>query len=131
MARRKSKTLTELELDIMHVVWKQEGVSVEEIRRSLDEAGRPLALPSIRTMLSILQDKGFVERRPEGRGFLYSAVVAEDAAKKNILSDVVERAFDGSAFDMVAALLDSRMVGKKDLDRVRRMIAERERRDGQ
>ena len=126
MARRKTRTLTELELAIMQIVWKDKEVTVEDIRRQLKKIGRPLALPSIRTMLGILMDKGYVARRPIGRGHAYRAVVTADKAKKHILKDVVERAFDGSAMNLVSALVDSKIVSKKELTKVKRLIKEYE-----
>ncbi|MCX7045946.1 MAG: BlaI/MecI/CopY family transcriptional regulator [Candidatus Sumerlaeota bacterium] len=129
MARRKSKTLTELELEIMRIVWKQGETSVEDVRLALDEAGAPLALPSIRTMFAILQEKGYLTRRAEGRHHLYRASVSEHEAQRNILKDVIERAFDGSALGLVAALIDARFVSKKDAAKARQLILQVERRE--
>jgi len=122
MARRKTRTLTELELEIMQVVWKHGEATVEEIRRALDAENKPLALPSVRTMLSILQSKGYVTRREDGRRHVYRPRVSQDRARKSILKDVVERAFEGSALDLVAALIDTRMVSMSDVDEVWRLI---------
>jgi predicted transcriptional regulator len=126
MARRKTRTLTELELQIMQIVWKNEEIAVEDIRQTLEQAGKPLALPSIRTMLGILQEKGYVTRRAEGRRFVYRARVPQEKARESILKDVVDRAFDGSALDLVAALFDTRLVSKRDMDAVKRLIREAE-----
>ena len=62
MPRPASKQLTELELTIMRTLWARPGGegTVESIREALETAGRPLALPSIRTMLTILMKKGYV-----------------------------------------------------------------------
>ena len=73
MARRKSRTLTELELEIMQVVWDEEEVTSEVVASALAKTGQPLAPPSVRTMLGILQEKGYVSRRREGRGYIYTA----------------------------------------------------------
>ena len=129
MARRKSRTLTELELEIMRVVWREGDVSVEVLRDALATLGTHLALPSVRTMLSILQEKGYVARRRAGRGFLYRAVVPAEQAERRILKDVIERVFDGSASNLVAALVSQGMVGKDDLAEARKIIARQERRD--
>lgn len=122
MARRKTRTLTELELEIMQIVWKKGEVSVEDICDATEAAGRPLARPTIRTMLAILQDKGYLTRRPEGRAFAYRAAVSQDEARSSIVRDVVERAFDGSAAGLVASLLGSKMVRARELDRVKKLI---------
>lgn len=131
MSRQKSRTLTDLELAIMQIVWNNGEVLVEDIRRNLEDQGRPLALPSIRTMLGILQDKGYVTRRKIGRGHAYKAVVPRDKAQKNIIKDLVDRAFHGSAMNLVAALLDTHMVSENDLARVKGLIRKYEQEAGQ
>jgi len=130
MPRKKSRTLTELELMIMRIVWNNEEVMVEEIRGELKNQGHPLALPSIRTMLGILQEKGYVTRRKRSRSFAYRAIVPQEKAQKNILKDVVTRAFDGSAMNLVSALLDTRMVSEKELSGVKKLIRKYEKEAG-
>ena len=122
MPRRKQRTFTEFELEIMHVLWQQEEVTVEEVRRAFEEAGRPLALPTIRTMLAILRKKGYVTRRRCGRGHVYRATVSADQARKCILKDILERAFEGSALSLVAALVNTKMVSRKELEKIRELI---------
>jgi len=127
MARRKSRTLTELELQIMRIVWQKKEIFVTDLQKLLKKGGKNLAQPSIRTMLGILEEKGYVKRRHLGRGFAYRAAVSEEKAQKNILKDIVNRAFDGSAWGLVAALVRSQMVSKKDIDEIKRLIRERDK----
>jgi BlaI family transcriptional regulator, penicillinase repressor len=122
MARRKTKTLTELELEIMRVVWNKEEATVEDIRRSFEDQGKPLALPSVRTMLAILQDKGYVARRPQGRGFAYRARVPREDARESIVRDLIDRAFDGSALGLVATLVGGDLVSKSEVGKVKDLI---------
>lgn len=131
MSRQKSCTLTNLELAIMQIVWNNGEVLVDDIRQNLEDLGRPLALPSIRTMLGILQDKGYVTRRKVGRGHTYKAVVPQEKAQKNIIKDLLDRAFQGSAMNLVAALLDTRMVSENELSRVKGLIRKYEKEAGQ
>ncbi|MHC4714578.1 MAG: BlaI/MecI/CopY family transcriptional regulator [Planctomycetota bacterium] len=126
MPRKKTRTLTELELRIMQVVWQHGEVSVQGVQETLKKQGKPLALPSIRTMLSILQDKGYVARRRDGRAHLYTAKIARGDAQKRILRDIVKRAFRGSAAGLVAALVEADLVGDDELEDIRRLIEERE-----
>ena len=127
MARRKSRTPTKLELDIMQAVWKDGETTVLAISDSLAKAGHPLALPSIRTMLLILQNKGYVKRRKEGRSHVYTPVVSAEQARKRILRDIIDRAFEGSACHLVAALVNGDLVSKGELDEARRLIEKREK----
>ncbi len=127
MPRRRSRTLTELELEIMQVVWTKEEIRVEEIHKAFVEMEKPLALPSIRKMLSILQEKGYLTRRAIGRAHSYQAIVSKSQAHKGFVKDLVERAFDGSARDLVAALLDQKIVSKRELKKVKELIAKHEK----
>ena len=127
MGRRKSKTLTDLELEIMQLVWHSGEITVEEVSNTLKKLGKPLALPSIRKMFSILQEKGYVTRRPKGRGYAYRPLVSEAQAHKGFLHDLVDRAFSGSSIGLVAALLDHKMVPEKDLKKVKELIEEYEK----
>jgi predicted transcriptional regulator len=127
MARPKAKTLTELELEIMRLIWPQEEVSVEALAQGMTAQGRPLTESSLRTMLSILGRKGFVERRKEGRGYYYKARVGAGEAEKSILRDLIDRVFDGSAMGLVAALVEQGMVDESQLAKARNLIAEREK----
>lgn len=126
MARAKSQTLTPLEMEIMKILWKAPGATVEAVQRELEAAGRPLALPSIRTMLAILQNKDYLRREAEGRTFHYHPTVSGEEARGSILKEVVDRAFDGSALGLVAALLDRKLVSKKELRQVKDLLARHE-----
>jgi predicted transcriptional regulator len=126
MPRRKTRTLTELELHIMQLVWQQPEVSVGDLRQLLHESGRPLTEPSIRTMLSILARKGYVKRSRAGRGYRYRAALPAEQATKSILNDLVERVFEGSASALVAALVSQGMVTDKDLAKAKRLIRDRD-----
>ena len=128
MARRKTRTLTELEHMIMKALWERGEATVEELRAALEAQDRPLALPSVRTMLGILREKGYAARRKEGRVHVYWALISEERAQRRLLRDVIERAFDGSARNLVAALIDMKTIGRGDLDRARRLIQKHEAR---
>ena len=126
MARRKTRTLTEVELEFMQVLWTGGEMTTEEVRERLGAQGRDLADGSIRKVLSILVDKGYLVRRREGRGFLYRSEVPESQASRSMVMDLLRRVFGGSAALMVAALLDSHAVPPKDLEQIRRLIAKHE-----
>lgn len=126
MARRKSNTLTQVELEFMKVVWAAAEVTTDDVQEALRRAGRDLADGSIRKVLSILVSKGYLARRREGRAFVYRATVGEDEASRSLVQDLLRRAFDGSAALLVASLLDGRTVRGEDLREIKRLIAEHE-----
>jgi len=126
MPRRKSRTLTEVELEFMQVVWDRETVTTEAVLDALRGQGRDLADGSVRKILSILVDKGYLSREQEGRGFRYRAEVPRENATRSMVTDLLDRAFGGSAALMVASLLDVRTVTGTDLSKIKKLIAERE-----
>jgi predicted transcriptional regulator len=89
-----------------------------------DKLPDPLSGSAVRAMLKRLEDKGFVERTDSDRGYLYSPVVPETAARKSALSDIVKTFFNGSPAGAASALLGmSDKLSTDDLDSLEAMIA--------
>lgn len=130
MARRSSKTLTEVELEFMQIVWEHGEVSTETIRSALAEKERRLSDGAIRRVLAILMEKGYLGRRRDGICFYYRAKVVKENAYRDMFQDLLRRAFDGSGSLMVAALLDSLEVSNGEMREIHRLIEEREGRKG-
>ncbi len=126
MARRKSPTFTEVELEFMQVIWNRKEVSTEDIQNTLSAQGRELSDGSIRKILSILLRKGHLLRRRVGRGFLYIAKEQKHLSHRNIVQDILKRAFESSPSLMVAALLDSKDVSKSEIEEIKRLLKEHE-----
>lgn len=131
MARRKASTYTEVELEFMHVVWESGEVGTEEVQRVLRRSGRELSDGSIRKVLSILVKKGHLTRRKAGRSFLYKAKIPQKKANIKMVQDLLKRGFRGSPSLMMAALLESRTVNKRDMKRIQQLIAKYERQSEQ
>ena len=127
MARRKASTYTEVELEFMHVVWESGEVSTEDVQRVLRRSGRELSDGSIRKVLSILVKKGHLTRRKAGRSFLYKAKIPQKKANIKMVQDLLKRGFRGSPSLMVAALLENRALGKRDLKKIQELITEYEK----
>lgn len=122
MARRKSPTFTEVELEFMHIVWERGEVSTEDMQAALKDRGRDLSDGSIRKILSILLSKGHLERRRSGRSFFYQATVNKNQAQSTMVQDLLKRAFGGSVSLMVAALFNARKVDDEDITEVKKLI---------
>ena len=109
------------ERQIVDILYERGPVLVSEICEALPDQ---LSGSAVRAMLKRLEDKGFVQRSESDRGFLYSPVLSENAAKKSALSDIVKTFFNGSPANAASALLG--MSGKLDeneLDELEQMIA--------
>jgi BlaI family transcriptional regulator, penicillinase repressor len=120
--------LTDVQMEIMAVVWGQPGgASVADVWKVVS-AKRRVARNTVQTMLVRLEDKGWLTHREEGAGFRYSARRPRGMTLRRIVAKLVETAFAGSAESMVMALLQGRGVSKEEAERIRRMIDESERR---
>src|SRR5687767_6053771 len=97
MPRTESDRPTELELEILKVLWKESPLPVREVRARLEtDAGRPLAHSSVITMLNIMHRKGFLKRRKLGKAFVFSPKTEKDRVTGNMMRDLVSRVFEGS-----------------------------------
>ncbi len=118
------KTLTVVELEFMRKLWALGEGTPEDMKQSFDTDGRNLTGGSVRKMLGILIDKGFVERTKHGRTYIYRPVVSEEKAKTFLIKDVLNRAFDGSISYMFASFLGNENVKADDLEKIARLIEE-------
>lgn len=121
MAGEPEKKPTELELEILKVVWQIQPADVRQVRDALAEV-RDLAYTTVMTMMSIMVDKGFLKRVKDGRKYIYQAVYHEQKASRNILRDIVDRVFGGSTTAVVQHLLESSEIDDDELKQIRSLI---------
>ncbi|MFC1490743.1 BlaI/MecI/CopY family transcriptional regulator [Candidatus Latescibacterota bacterium] len=122
MSRKKSRNFTEVELEFMHILWDNDELSPDEIGKILASNGRSISTGSIRNVLSIMSDKGYVSRRKDGKAFRYSAKVNKDHARKRMLNDLLENAFERSESLLVAALLDRKEIDENVHKEITRLL---------
>ena len=125
MPRGKSPTLTEAELRLMQVLWKQGEGTVGDVAKALPKSSQ-LAYSSVLTTLRILEQKGYVEHRKEGRAFVYRPLVEQAAARRSAVRYVVSRFFDNSAELLLLNVLESEDLSPQEMKRLRKMIEEGE-----
>ncbi|MGO4209287.1 BlaI/MecI/CopY family transcriptional regulator, partial [Terriglobus sp. YAF25] len=104
MPPRRSNTLTEAELRLMRLLWRLGECSVQDLVSAMPADGR-LAYNSVLTTIRILESKGYVEHRQDGRAFLYTAVVAEHDAQQSEVRHVIGRFFENSREKLMLAVL--------------------------
>ena len=120
-AKDKTKqTLTPLELEIMQVLWENGASTVSEV---IPQLKAELAYTTVQTMLMVLLRKGKVKRTQEGRAFRYRPVVSRERASGSAVEDLVRRMFGGSAEALLMAMVDTRQISAKELERLARKVA--------
>jgi predicted transcriptional regulator len=121
MARQKTRHLTPLELEIMHVLWNEGSSNVQSVQQHLE---RELAYTTVQTMLNILHRKGKVKRTLKDRAYFYQPVVSRSLVVGNHVSDLIERLFGGSAESLVMSLVETKHLTPKKLAQLQKLIEE-------
>jgi len=114
-----SPSPTPRELEILKVLWEQGPSSVRSVYRRLAQA-EDLAYNTVQTLLRIMEEKGIVEHKTEGRTFVYQSRFSRDESAARFL----DRVFDGAADQLVLSLLRSERIPPAELERLQAMITE-------
>ena len=125
MPPKRSNTLTEAELRMMRILWARGEALVSDLVSAMPESA-PLAYNSVLTTVRILEQKGYVEHRQEGRAFLYSPCVAEHDASRSEVRHVLHRFFGNSREQLMLSLLGDGEITPEELQRLKDAIAEAE-----
>ncbi|MFN7986479.1 MAG: BlaI/MecI/CopY family transcriptional regulator [Thermoanaerobaculia bacterium] len=125
MKARKPGPLTEVELEIMHVVWELGEATVRQVHDVLS-ARRTVAYTTVMTMLGLLARKGHLKREESGKAFVYRPAYPKGRVVSRMLDDFVARVFQGSARPLVLALLREKKISRRDLDEIARLAEESE-----
>ncbi len=125
MARRPSKHPTELELEILKVLWRHGPLSARKVRDALADF-RDLSYYSVMTIMNIMRRKNYLSRKKEGASYVYRPRVTERATTGRMLKDIIERAFDGSATAVMLHLLESSNLDEEEIGKIRAFLDRQE-----
>ncbi len=123
MPPKKSNTLTEAELRLMKILWRRGESAVTDLVAAMPE-GEMLAYNSVLTTIRILEQKGYVEHRQEGRAFIYRPCVAEEEASRSEVRHVLKRFFGDSRERLLLSLLADQEISAEELERLKEAIRE-------
>jgi BlaI family penicillinase repressor len=121
LAKSPAPQLSRRERQIMDVLYRVNRATAVEVQEGMPEAP---SYSAVRTMLRILEEKGHVRHEQDGPRYVYIPTVARDKAKRSALKHVVNTFFDGSASQVMAALIElaPRDMDEDELARIRQMI---------
>lgn len=118
---------TDAELGILRVLWQRGPSTVREVQESLNEA-RPTGYTTVLKTLQIMTEKGLVRRDEQQRAHVYEAQFAQHQTQRQIVSDLLNRVFDGSASNLVMhALATKKGTSPEELSQIRDILDEFER----
>ncbi len=122
MPPKRSNTLTEAELRLMKILWRRGESAVTDLVAAMPE-GESLAYNSVLTTIRILERKGYVEHRQEGRAFIYRPLIAENDASRSEVRHVLSRFFGNSRERLLLSLLNDDEISPEELERLKGAIS--------
>ncbi len=125
MAKARTSQPTEVELQMLRILWELGPSPVREIHARLN-AEKGTNYSTTVKMLSVMLEKGLVRRDEKASPHIYRPALTRDAAGKRMLSDLIEKVYDGAAMSLVLQALASTAATKEELDEVRRMLDQME-----
>ena len=112
---------TKLELTILRVLWDQGPRSVRDILNILNDT-KPTGYTTVLKMLQIMTDKGLVERDETVRPQIYRARRSQEQTQRQLLSDLVQRAYGGSVKSLVMHALATKKSSPQDLAAIEKLL---------
>jgi len=123
MARSGSNHPTELELEILKILWDTSPLPVRDVRTRLAaQASRTLSHSSVITMLNIMVRKGYLRRKKEGKAFFFTPKVEKESVAGGIMGDLLSRVFGGSPSAMVLNLIETADLDADEMAELHRLI---------
>jgi BlaI family transcriptional regulator, penicillinase repressor len=115
--------LGELERAVLELIWEHGVQSADQVREHLVTQGRPLKESTIRTVLRRLEDKGYLCHSIESRTFLYRPAASRQAVAGRAVQRIVDWFCEGSVETLLAGMVDSAVLDRKELQRLAERIA--------
>lgn len=119
---------TAAELEILDLIWEREQATVREIHGILNER-KPTLYTTVLKLMQIMHEKNLVERDVSHKAHIYRAKQTQGETQKNLVSDLLEKAFRGSASKLVQHVLETKPTSADELAEIRQLIAEAEKKN--
>jgi BlaI family transcriptional regulator, penicillinase repressor len=118
---------TEVELELLRVLWEKESATVRELYEVVNQQ-RALGYTSVLKTLQIMTEKGLVEREEAGKAHIYRATASQQETQSQLLRDLSERLFAGSAAQLAMHALSMQPASAEELEEIRKIIRQKRER---
>jgi len=110
----------------MKVVWRLETATVRDVYEALREK-RSIAYTTVMTMMNVLEEKGYLEKRRVDRAYVYTPTRPQQQVVRQMVTDFVDRVFDGAAAALFVHLAKDNRLSKDERKQIRKLIEEMEK----
>src|SRR3954468_14812098 len=116
---------TDAELEILTVLWSRGPSTVRDVHDTIS-ARRPAQYTTVLKLLQIMAEKGLVRRDEKQRAHIYQAAQPREVTQRQLAGDLLQRAFEGSARNLLLGALSARKASKEELSELHRLLDEYE-----
>ncbi len=120
---------TDAELAILRILWERGACTVRQVHDALSRE-RPAAYTTALKMLQIMTEKGLVRRDDSDRTHIYESRLTEEQTQRQLVRDLIDRAFGGSSSKLVLQALSGRRATPEELGEIRKLIESSREREG-
>jgi predicted transcriptional regulator len=121
MARKPSSNLTDVELQILGVLWQRGPSTVREVHQTLVNQ-RETGLSTTLKMMQVMTAKGLLLKDDEKRPQVYHPSISQEQAQTQFVDDLIQRVFGGSADKLILRAVSSKHISRKDLEQIRKLL---------
>ena len=112
---------TDGELEILQVLWNRGPSTVRDVYEELKRA-KPVGYTTVLKFMQLMAEKGLVRRNEEQRAHLYESMVPRESTQRQLVGDLLDRAFGGSAMQLVMQALSAKRATSAEIKQIRRML---------
>src|SRR5882672_4650625 len=112
---------TDGELEILQVLWQRGPSTVRDVYEELKRA-KPVGYTTVLKFMQLMAEKGLVRRNEEQRAHLYESKVPRESTQRQLVGDLLDRAFGGSAMQLVMQALSAKPATPAEIDQIRQML---------
>ncbi len=116
------KKPTDAELAILRVLWARGPSTVRQIAEVMSDAGRETGYTTVLKLLQIMTEKGIVVRDESARTHIYAPASTQDQTQRQMVTDLLDRVFDGSAAQLVMQALAAKKTTPEELAEIRKLL---------
>lgn len=114
---------TDAELQLLKILWERGPSTVREVHEALNQT-KPTMYTTVLKTLQIMAEKGLVRRDEHQRAHVYRAAIERESTQRKIVSDLMERLFDGSAKQLVLHAISTQAASANELAEIRKLLDE-------
>jgi BlaI family transcriptional regulator, penicillinase repressor len=121
MAKQNQPRPTDAELAILRVLWNRGPSTVRDVYEEL-KRDKDVGYTTFLKFMQIMAEKGLVRRDEDQRAHLYESMVPKESTQRQLVGDLLNRAFGGSALELVMQALSAKRATPAEIEQIRRML---------